>query len=87
MVFLAGPIGIVAGGYLNADGGIKPEVQSVIDDYMSVDANFTSVAPAQCIRIKKIDIFFFEEGGFDKAHGWHMVNYWARIMKRWLLNG
>lgn len=64
---LAGPIGFVAGGYMAGDGSIKPEVQSVIDDYMSVDANFATVSPANCIRIKKIDKFIFEDGGFDKA--------------------
>lgn len=64
---LAGPLGFVAGGYLAADGSIKPDAQAIIDDYMSVDANYAGVPPAQCIRIKKIDVNFFESGGLDKA--------------------
>ncbi|WP_028978323.1 papain-like cysteine protease family protein [Sporocytophaga myxococcoides] len=64
---LGGPLGAIVGGYLNSDGSLKPDAYSVIDDYISVDANFATVPPAQCIRIKKIDQNFFEEGGFDKA--------------------
>ena len=64
---LGGPLSILLEGYINADGGITPDAQKIVDDYMSVDANFASVPPAQCIRIKKIDIYFFEDGGFDKA--------------------
>lgn len=64
---LAGPLGAIAGGFLNGDGTVKAEAYPIIDDYISVDANFASVPPAQCIRIRKIDDNFFEEGGFDKA--------------------
>jgi hypothetical protein len=64
---LGGPLGFIVGGYLNSDGSVKTEAHPILDDYISVDANFASVPPAQCIRIKKIDYNFFEEGGFDKA--------------------
>ncbi|MBK7684106.1 MAG: hypothetical protein IPJ26_17345 [Bacteroidetes bacterium] len=64
---LAGPLGFIAGGFLNADGSLKSEAVPIVDEYISVDANFASVPPAQCIRIRKIDTNFFEEGGFDKA--------------------
>lgn len=64
---LGGPLAAISGGYLNADSSINPEGLAMIDRYMSVDANFASVPPAQCIRIRKIDIHFFEDGGFDKA--------------------
>lgn len=64
---LGGPLGFIAGGYLNSDGSVKAEAHPIIDQYISVDANFGYVPPAQCIRVKKFDDNFFEEGGFDKA--------------------
>lgn len=64
---LGGPLGFIAGGYLNADGTVKTEAHPIIDEYIYVDANFASVPPAQCIRVRKFDSNFFEAGGFDKA--------------------
>lgn len=64
---LGGPLGAVVGGYLNGDGSVKAEAVPIIDDYIYVDANFASVPPAQCIRVRKFDSNFFEAGGFDKA--------------------
>ena len=64
---LGGPLGFIVGGYLNADGSVKAEAHPIIDDYIYVDANFASVPPAQCIRVRKFDANFFEAGGFDKA--------------------
>jgi GH25 family lysozyme M1 (1,4-beta-N-acetylmuramidase) len=64
---LGGPLGAIVGGFLNGDGSVKAEAYPVIDEYITVDANFATVPPAQCIRIRKIDDNFFEEGGFDKA--------------------
>lgn len=64
---LGGPLGALVGGYLNSDGTVKTEAYAKIDEYISVDANFASVPPAQCIRIIKIDEYFFEESGFDRA--------------------
>jgi hypothetical protein len=64
---LGGPLGFIAGGFLNADGSVKAEANPIIDDYIYVDANFASVPPAQCIRVRKFDANFFETGGFDKA--------------------
>ena len=64
---LGGPLGFIAGGYLNADGTVKTEAHPIIDEYIYVDANFGSVPPAQCIRVRKFDANFFETGGFDMA--------------------
>src|SRR4029079_1014224 len=64
---LGGPLGFIVGGYLNADGSVKAEANPIIDDYIYVDANYASVPPAQCIRVRKFDSNFFEAGGFDKA--------------------
>ncbi len=62
-----GLLGAIAGGYLNSDGTLNAEASSLINQYISVDANFASVPPAQCIRVKKVDDHFFEDSGFDKA--------------------
>lgn len=75
---IGGILGGLLGAYLNADGSVKAEAYPIIDEYMSVDANFASVSPAQCIRIKKIDSNFFEDGGFDKAQ-WEA---YARLLGR-----
>ncbi|MBF9255160.1 N-acetylmuramoyl-L-alanine amidase [Pontibacter sp. 172403-2] len=93
---LGGPLGFIAGGYLNADGSVKAEAIPIIDEYISVDANFASVPPAQCIRVRKIDANFFEAGGFDKAQWeayakilgkdvYEMLNYYFkdRLISEW----
>lgn len=64
---LGGPLGFIAGGYLNADGSLKTEAHPIIDEYIYIDANFASVPPAQCIRVRNFDANFFETGGFDKV--------------------
>ena len=46
---------------------MKAEANPIIDEYIYIDANFASVPPAQCIRVRKFDANFFEAGGFDKA--------------------
>jgi hypothetical protein len=65
-VVLAGPIGVV-GGLLAADGiTIRQEAQKIINEYITIDANYRSVPPAKAIRVIKVDNHFFEEGGNDK---------------------
>lgn len=39
----------------------------IVNEYISVDANFKNVPPANCIRIKKFDDNFFEDEGNNKG--------------------
>ncbi len=65
---LAGPLGAVAGGILAADGiTIKQEAQKIINEYITIDANYRSVPPSRSIRVIKFDSHFFENGGLDKT--------------------
>ncbi|MGA9188105.1 MAG: papain-like cysteine protease family protein [Methanosarcina sp.] len=63
---LAGPLGAVVGGIFDSDGNIKIEAQSIIDDYIEVNANYASVPPAQSIRVKFIDELFFDNDETSK---------------------
>ena len=57
---LAGPLGVVVGGIFDSDGNVKIEAQSIIDEYVEVNANYASVPPAQSIRVKFFDDLFFD---------------------------
>jgi GH25 family lysozyme M1 (1,4-beta-N-acetylmuramidase) len=63
---LQGPLGAFVGDIFDSNGNVTHDVKVIIDKYIEIDGNYETVPPAQCIRIKKIDQYFFEDGGFDK---------------------
>jgi len=64
---LGGPLKALAVGFLAADGvTITMDAQKIINEYITIDANFRSLPPSKAIRVIKFDGYFFEEGGNDK---------------------
>lgn len=60
-----GFLGMIADGLFGKD--TENNRQPNIDDYITVDANFKSVQPKDCIRVINFGDKFFDGGGIDKS--------------------